>query len=320
MTLPSELLYPEDISPAKKLCSKCGESKLLDCFAVDRRVPIGRSSWCKICTSQYHKELIVRKAEARKFLVFPQFKICSNPQCAHGNALQPLSNFHKDSSSDDGHNTMCKTCILARQKLYNANNSEKRKAKCKKWYENNTEYAKEQSQKWRDEHPEQAKETKRTYYSTHKEKIKLSQQATVNKKRAYYNHMKNMYKRSHWAQKILGECHRRAKKKGVPFDMKASDLFDPKTGAVPEFCPIFPHIRIDYNGGPDRRCWPSVDRIVPELGYVTGNVWVISFSANTWKMNGSNPAERKRIVAIMTGTRRNKNEPSTNQPSLFDGL
>ena len=44
-------------------------------------------------------------------------------------------------------------------------------------------------------------------------------------------------------------------------------------------------MRLDYAGGGDRRLWASVDRIKPELGYVKGNVRVISLAANMAKMD-----------------------------------
>jgi hypothetical protein len=319
MTPPSRKSYHEDYLPSEKVCSKCGDRKPLDDFARDERIPSGRSSWCKKCTSLYQKGLRDRKAEARKTMVLPESKICSYENCAHSGLMQPLSIFHKCSSNDDGHNNVCKTCISVKQKLSSERTKDKRKENSRKWYQKNKEVSKAKSNQWRNDHPEQAKKTKQIYYASHKEEIKESKRAAINKKPEYYNHMKNAYRRKHWEQKIVGECRRRAKKKGVPFDMKESDLHDPRTGKLPEFCPIFKQIRIDYNAGPDRRCWPSVDRIVPELGYVSGNVWVISFGANTWKSNGSNSEERARIIEIMKG-RKKKKEPNTQQQSLFDDL
>jgi len=106
-----------------------------------------------------------------------------------------------------------------------------------------------------------------------------------------------------WISKALSKCKERASKKGLPFNITGEDLLDPRTRTLPEFCPIFPHIRLDYSAGTDRRVWASVDKIVPELGYVKGNVCVMSFSANFWKSNGSSDAERARIIEIMTGIR-----------------
>jgi hypothetical protein len=121
-----------------------------------------------------------------------------------------------------------------------------------------------------------------------------------------------------WEKKIISNCKRRAHDKKVPFGMNPTDLYDPNTSALPVFCPIFPNIRLDYNNGPDRRLWASVDRKVPALGYTSDNVWVVSMAANTWKTNGSNPEERARIVKIMSPKQKSKSRLSMpKQPSLF---
>lgn len=69
---------------------------------------------------------------------------------------------------------------------------------------------------------------------------------------------------------------RRAATLGAPFDISPGDL------DVPEKCPVLGiPIRVGPNGGDANS--PSVDRIIPELGYVTGNVAVISKRANRLK-------------------------------------
>lgn len=76
---------------------------------------------------------------------------------------------------------------------------------------------------------------------------------------------------------------KRALKAGIPFDLTEDDVF------VPETCPVF-GVRMVHNtgskSGPGE--WsPSLDRIIPELGYVRGNVQVISFKANVMKQDAS---------------------------------
>lgn len=102
-----------------------------------------------------------------------------------------------------------------------------------------------------------------------------------------------------WHVNAIRRLKTSSKKRSIMFDMKPEDLL--VDGKLPEFCPIFPHIKLDYAAGPDRRIWASVDKIVPILGYTTGNVCIISMAANCWKDNGSNPAERARIVSLMKG-------------------
>lgn len=70
----------------------------------------------------------------------------------------------------------------------------------------------------------------------------------------------------------------RAKKAGIPFSLSLEDMPD-----IPKFCPIFPRIKLKINKRHMGNCSPSLDRIVPKLGYIEGNVAVISARANTLK-------------------------------------
>jgi len=66
-------------------------------------------------------------------------------------------------------------------------------------------------------------------------------------------------------------------------------------------CPILHQPFVYPDGKPKRRgalpLTPSIDRIKPELGYVEGNVAVISHCANTLKGNCTDPAVFRRIAA-----------------------
>lgn len=72
----------------------------------------------------------------------------------------------------------------------------------------------------------------------------------------------------------------RARKYGIPFTIEISDIL------VPEFCPIL-GIRLERNTGSKQGNSPSLDKVIPELGYVKGNIEVISMKANMLKSNGS---------------------------------
>ena len=207
---------------------------------------------------------------------------------------QPVTNFYKNCRKRDGYNPCCKDCSREISKQFRLDNLEKIMGWQKEWI---------------DENPDK--------YDAKKLRARLKRKVKVEALRELG--VKHVKKFVHgWARNIIWSIKPRAEKKGVPFDMKPEDLYD-NSGALPKVCPIFPHIRLDYDAGSDRRTWSCVDRIVPELGYVTGNVWVISQAANTWKSNGSNASERKRIVEIMTGRTR-KTLTEENQPSLFDDM
>jgi hypothetical protein len=81
-------------------------------------------------------------------------------------------------------------------------------------------------------------------------------------------------KRANPAWAILTRAKRRAAQVGVPFDLTSEDI------DIPEVCPIL-GIPIDVQQGGARGPKDnsiSLDRIVPELGYVRGNIAVISLS------------------------------------------
>ena len=85
----------------------------------------------------------------------------------------------------------------------------------------------------------------------------------------------------------LYKAKRRAKEKKVPFDLSAEYLEEifPKDN----LCPVF-GLSFEWGGGSDeasRDNSPSLDRIVPELGYVEGNVVWISNRANILKRDAT---------------------------------
>jgi len=70
----------------------------------------------------------------------------------------------------------------------------------------------------------------------------------------------------------------RAKKAGIPFDIRPSDI------VIPETCPVL-EVPLSSSVGVLAQNSPSLDRIIPELGYVNGNIMVISHLANVMKNN-----------------------------------
>jgi hypothetical protein len=83
--------------------------------------------------------------------------------------------------------------------------------------------------------------------------------------------------------KMLVAARYRAKQKGVPFDITIDDI------VIPKYCPILGIKLKSSELGRKGNCptSPSLDRIIPELGYVKGNVRVISQRANTLKSNAT---------------------------------
>jgi hypothetical protein len=84
-------------------------------------------------------------------------------------------------------------------------------------------------------------------------------------------------------QQANQRCKQRAKKQKVPFDIDANYLISiyPKNNK----CPVL-GIKMQF-GADDRLNSPSVDKIIPEKGYVKGNVVWMSYRANSLKTDAS---------------------------------
>lgn len=80
---------------------------------------------------------------------------------------------------------------------------------------------------------------------------------------------------------LLERARNRAKVKGLDFDLSIEDII------IPEFCPILGIPLFHNEGGHPSPNSPSLDRIIPSLGYVKGNVCIISHRANTIKNDAS---------------------------------
>lgn len=79
---------------------------------------------------------------------------------------------------------------------------------------------------------------------------------------------------------LLQLARRRAENNGLAFDLEVSDI------PIPKRCPLL-GIRLAMNIGQSGDNSPTLDRILPDLGYERGNVWVISQRANQIKSNAS---------------------------------
>lgn len=91
-----------------------------------------------------------------------------------------------------------------------------------------------------------------------------------------------------WVKQALQSAKSRANKRNIIFDIVETDI-EPTL-----ICPVF-GIKIEYGAGKNNPNGPSLDRTIPELGYVTGNVRVISYRANTLKQD----ATKNEVVMIL---------------------
>lgn len=98
--------------------------------------------------------------------------------------------------------------------------------------------------------------------------------------------------RNRYPEALLGQARKRAAASSLPFNLEATDII------VPEFCPVLGlPLKISEEGR-----WtdnsPSLDRFTPSLGYVKGNVRVISWRANRIKCDAT-VEEVRALLAYM---------------------
>lgn len=76
----------------------------------------------------------------------------------------------------------------------------------------------------------------------------------------------------------------RCKKKNIPFNLEISDII------IPEFCPVL-GTKLKFcttaKSGMIDDSSPSIDRLIPDLGYVKNNIRVISWRANQLRCDGT---------------------------------
>lgn len=152
----------------------------------------------------------------------------------------------------------------------------------------------------------------REYYRRNKRQIKerdkLRSTSIKEKRREWYAEKGAEYyakrKIERTPELLLASAKNRAKKLDVPFTITVSDII------VPELCPYL-KIPLTFISGKGQQ-WtnPSLDRIAPELGYVPGNVRVISRLANTMK----SIASREQLLQFARSVIRLHGEPVIEWP------
>jgi len=133
----------------------------------------------------------------------------------------------------------------------------------------NPEYVHQKTKRWREANPEMARAQRKRNYASRCDRYRADP-----------------------AKYLWRTARTRAKATGVKFDIDPSDI------SIPDCCPITGE-KIDvlvsnYQNG------ASVDRVVNSLGYVKGNVRVISRKANRMKGDAT-IGDLLRMVAYMRG-------------------
>jgi hypothetical protein len=75
---------------------------------------------------------------------------------------------------------------------------------------------------------------------------------------------------------MLHNAKQRARRNNLSFEIVQSDI------VIPKYCPIL-GLELEVSSETVKANSPTLDRIIPKLGYIKGNIQVISNRANTMK-------------------------------------
>lgn len=101
----------------------------------------------------------------------------------------------------------------------------------------------------------------------------------------------------YYVKKIYGELKRRSVSRKVPFDLSLEDVLP-----VPQVCPV---LGVPMLPGSGHDYTPSLDKVIPSLGYVRGNVVWMSNRANRIK----NDATLEELTSVTAWLRQHLSLP-----------
>lgn len=214
--------------------------------------------------------------QAKKRRVFPRlgvmicktYAVMTNPsetgtkKCSTCQGVKLFSDFYGDKHKARGLSSRCKDCAKQAAMEWRRQNPQKVRENQQKNYQRNKDQYVEYAKQWRENNTDRI----RQYYQENKEAIK-------EKRKGKSNLLREMFR---------GAKHR-ASDNCLPFDLTIEHM----ESIALDHCPVTGEL-LDWDlqfsqEGKRNPHAPSLDKIVPSLGYVQGNVAIISNRMNTLK-------------------------------------
>jgi hypothetical protein len=178
-------------------------------------------------------------------------------KCIKCGEIKSLEEFTNSAKSRDGRGSYCTLC----QRAY--------------------------TKQWVTDHPEQVKVTRKAHDDANREQVREQQRKYKADHKEYFDEKRKQHVAENPEKYVVYEARKRAKKFGLECTITPEDI------VIPEFCPILglklERGKVDKN----RDNTPSLDRIVPEIGYIPSNIAVMSYRANRIKNNGTSDEHRR---------------------------
>lgn len=251
-------------------CFSCKKEKPRSEFHKQNSSPSGLRSICKECVSEYQRERNEKMVHTCPSVII----------CVECGVEKPSSEFNNNKRNKTGKHFTCKECTSK---------------KMKKKVSERTIIIPEFSVCTKCGKEKASYEFYRNSYRFNGLSIKCKdcikeERSTTEYKELFslgskIRHLEDPRKR------MFNAAKGRAKKQNLPFTITLDDVF------IPTHCPIL-GIPLEVSLGSPKDNAPSLDKVIPELGYIPGNISVISYRANTLKNNAS-IEELESIVAYM---------------------
>lgn len=205
-------------------------------------------------------------------------------KCPRCGFIKSAYEFSKSSKSKDGLQPWCKACY----KAYYKENQETILSNARNYIRENHAEILLKKKQYRNTHPAQIVEGRKRFRAANREKL-------IQADRLYYETNKAEILEQQKEKRIANpeillfrNAKGRARDASVPFTIEVKDI------VVPDICPIL-WIPLTVGSEVLHDGSPTLDRRTPELGYVKGNIAVLSHRANTIKNNGT--ADEHRLIA-----------------------
>ena len=207
--------------------------------------------------------------------------------CSKCETTKDLTEFNKRKDTKEGYRSYCRECEKEWFKIYRENNREKVLEGHKLYRENNWEKIAKSHKLYRENNREKVLKRNKLYRENNREKELKRKKLYRENNREKVLESHKLYYENNREKCLLQKARQRAKKKSLPFSLTEEDI------VIPDVCPVLGIPLFSGNGRMIDNS-PNLDRIIPEKGYVPGNVRVISQRANRIKSNAT--AEEIRLV------------------------
>jgi hypothetical protein len=178
----------------------------------------------------------------------------------------------------------------------------------KAWSESNPEKDAARHHKYRRTNREGINERQRAHRSANREKDAARKKAycaanpekEAARQRAYYAvnfDKRRSYREINISSQLWKNAKQRSKKSGLPFNLTPADI------VVPSHCPVL-GIPLSMGSGHVSAGSPTIDRIIPLVGYVKGNIRIISHRANMLKSDCTDSEDLRKVIDYIEENRR----------------